>query len=73
MPQVGSFLEIFISALCALCGYYSIKLIGEEYVSEGVLQDEEYESKYEMGILNDSNEAILMNIHTYNMYYCFRR
>lgn len=27
MPQVGSFLEIFISALCALCGYYSIKLI----------------------------------------------
>ena len=53
--------------------YYSIKLIGEEYVSEGILQDEEYESKYEMGILNDSNEAILMNIHTYNMYYCFRR
>lgn len=53
--------------------YYSIKLMGEEYVSEGILQDEEYESKYEMGILNDSNEAILMNIHTYNMYYCFRR
>lgn len=27
MPQVESLLEIFIFVLCALCGYYSIKLI----------------------------------------------
>lgn len=52
--------------------YYSIKLIGEEYVNDGVLQTESYISEYEMGIAKNTDEAVLMNIYTYNIYYCYR-
>jgi len=52
--------------------YYSIKLIGDKYVSDGVIQTEKYSSEYEIGILRDSNEAIMINPYTYNMYYCYR-
>lgn len=51
--------------------YYMIDLIGEEYVNEGVLQEQEYKSQYEIGINEEYGEAILMNVVTYNMYYCY--
>lgn len=51
--------------------YYMINLIGEEFVNEGVLQDQEYKSQYEIGINEDYGAAILMNVATYNMYYCY--
>ncbi len=50
--------------------YYNIKLTSEEYIVDGELQNEDYISEYEIGISND--EAILMNVKTYNMYYCYR-
>ena len=52
--------------------YYSIILTGDEFVNNGVLQTESYKSEYEMGIIKNSDEAILMNVQTYNMYYCHR-
>lgn len=52
--------------------YYSLKLTGEEFVSDGVVQTEPYKSEYEMGIINGTDEAILMNVYSYNMYYCHR-
>ena len=52
--------------------YYSLKLTGEEFVNEGVLQTEAYKSEYEMGIINGKDEAILMNVYSYNLYYCYR-
>ena len=52
--------------------YYSIILTGDEFVNNGVLQTEPYKSEYEMGIIKNSDEAILMNVQTYNMYYCHR-
>lgn len=51
--------------------YYMIDLVGEEFVNNGVLQDQEYKSQYEMGINKEYGEAILMNVSTYNMYYCY--
>lgn len=51
--------------------YYMIDLVGEEFVSNGILQDQEYKSQYEMGINEEYGEAILMNVSTYNMYYCY--
>ena len=53
--------------------YYSIILTGDEFVSDGQLQTELYKSQYEMGIIKDADEAILMNVSTYNMYYCYRK
>lgn len=52
--------------------YYQITLIGDEFVNNGKLQSDAYKSTYEMGILKDTDEAILMNVNTYNMYYCNR-
>lgn len=52
--------------------YYSIKLTGEEFVNDGVIQTEPYKSEYEMGIINGTDEAILMNVYSYNLYYCHR-
>lgn len=52
--------------------YYSIILTGDEFVSDGELQSDPYRSEYEMGIIKDADEAILMNFQTYNMYYCYR-
>lgn len=52
--------------------YYSIILTGDEFVNNGILQTEPYKSEYEMGIIKNSDEAILMNVQTYNMYYCHR-
>lgn len=52
--------------------YYQITLNGEEYVNNGELQSEAYKSKYEMGILKNTDEAIIINVNTYNMYYCYR-
>lgn len=51
--------------------YYMIDLVGEEFVSGGLLQDEPYRSQYDMGINEAAGEAILMNVSTYNMYYCY--
>ena len=53
--------------------YYNIKLNGEEYYNEGKKQDEKYTSEYEFGItgVNTKKQGILMNVKTYNMYYCF--
>lgn len=52
--------------------YYKIILTGDEFVNNGELQSEVYKSTYEIGILKDTDEAILMNETTYNMYYCYR-
>ena len=53
--------------------YYNIKLSGEEYYNEGKKQDEKYSSEYEFGItaVNTKKQGILMNVKTYNMYYCY--
>lgn len=53
--------------------YYSIKLIGDEYVDGGILQNKPYGSTYEMGIITPGNEAILANTQTYRMYYCYKK
>ena len=52
--------------------YYQLTLNGEEFVNNGELQNEIYKSKYEMGIFKDTNEAFMMNVNTYNMYYCYK-
>lgn len=52
--------------------YYQIILNGDEFVNNGKLQSEAYKSTYEMGILKDTDEAVLINVNTYNMYYCYR-
>ena len=52
--------------------YFMLNLDGHEFVDEGVLQDQKYKSEYEMGINNVVGEAILINVVTYNMYYCYR-
>ena len=50
----------------------AIILTGDEFVNYGVLQTELYKSEYEMGIIGNGDEAILMNVQTYNIYYCHR-
>ncbi len=51
--------------------YYSVSLDGEEFVQNGILQTEEYKSQYQMGISTEgSKQAVLMNLTTYNTYYC---
>lgn len=52
--------------------YYSITLTVDKFVNAGILQTQDYKSEYEMGIIKDADEAILMNTGTYNMYYCHR-
>lgn len=52
--------------------YYSIVLTGDEIVDNGVLQTDPYKLKYEMGLTKNSNEAVLINAETYNMYYCHK-
>ena len=53
--------------------YYNIKLTGSEYYNDGVKQDEPYGSEYEFGItaVDTKKQGILMNVKTYNMYYCY--
>ncbi len=53
--------------------YYNIKLDGEEYYVNSVKQDQKYASEYEFGItaVNRKKQGILMNVRTYNMYYCY--
>ena len=53
--------------------YFDVDLDGEEFVSEGTVQGEEYKSSYEFGITgkNTKKEGIIMNKATYNMYYCY--
>lgn len=52
--------------------YYQITLNGEEFVNNGKLQSEVYKSKYEMGISKNTDEAVIINVNTNNMYYCYR-
>lgn len=52
--------------------YYSIILTGDEFVNNGVLQTELYKTEYKMGIVKNSDEAVMINVQTYNMYYCYR-
>ena len=53
--------------------YYNIKLTGSEYYNEGVKQTEPYASEYEFGITakGTKKQGIIMNVKTYNMYYCY--
>lgn len=51
--------------------YYYVTITGDKYVINGKEQAELYKSKYEMGVNNNGDEAILMNMATYNMYYCY--
>lgn len=51
---------------------YSLTLTGDEYVSDGILQNEPYQSTYKVIIAKNTEEALLMNTITYNMYYCYR-
>lgn len=57
--------------------YYSVILDGDEYVINGIVQDEEYGSRYEMGVGLASTGAygnsVLYNLDTGNMYYCTLR
>lgn len=55
--------------------YYSIKLDGDEYYSNGIKQSEPYASDYEFGITakNTKKQGIIMNTKTYNMYYCYQQ
>lgn len=54
--------------------YYYINLNPNEYVNDGALQSNAYESQYEMGVASSLSEmhgqAVLMNVTTYNLYYC---
>ena len=52
--------------------YYSLKLTPDEYVVDGEEKQNYATTKYEIGINNDEDEAILMNESTYNMYYCYK-
>lgn len=55
--------------------YYSVKLIGNEFVIDGELQNQVFNSQYEFAMSNDFdklNEAIVMNANSYNIYYCVR-
>lgn len=52
--------------------YYQLTLNGDEFVNNGDLQSEVYNSTYEIGIIKDTAEAILMNTQTYNSYYCYK-
>jgi len=52
--------------------YYLVKIIGEEYIYDGVLQTEAYMSEYEMGVnIKEFDSAILTNTKTSNIYYCY--
>lgn len=53
--------------------YYNLKLDGSEFYEDSVKQDEVYASEYEFGITanNRKKQGILMNVKTYNMYYCY--
>ena len=66
------FVDLYKTNPGGTANYYSITLIGDEYVNDGILQTEPYKSEYEMGIIKDADEAVLMNTKTYNIYYCHR-
>ena len=53
--------------------YYTIKLDGNEFYSDGEKQDDPYETEYEFGItaVSTKKQGILMNTKTNNMYYCY--
>lgn len=52
--------------------YYNINLKSENYVENGVKTTKTYNTTYEMGVNEDEDQAILMNVNSYNMYYCYR-
>lgn len=52
--------------------YYSIKLSSDKFVYNGVLQSGTRNSEYEMAIIKNSDEALLINANSYNMYYCYK-
>ena len=53
--------------------YYSIILNGNEYVEDGILQNEEYKAEYEMAVNKENNaEDALMNTYSYRLYACFK-
>lgn len=53
--------------------YYNINIDGDEYYNDGKKQDQKYASEYEFGItgVSTKKQGILMNVKTYNMYYCY--
>lgn len=51
--------------------YYSVILNGDEYVNDGILQNEVYKSTYEVAV-DEEGTALFMNVTTYNMYACYR-
>lgn len=56
--------------------YYNVKLVGNEYINNGVKQTQAYNAQYEMGIIDNKDgkrQAILINPYTYRMYYCYER
>lgn len=52
--------------------FYRITLKGDEYVDNGIIQDNVYETSYEMAITDSFDEAVLVNEKSYNMYYCYK-
>jgi Transcription initiation factor TFIIIB, Brf1 subunit/Transcription initiation factor TFIIB len=51
--------------------YYSIKLNGNEFVKDNILQNETYKSELEMGVnILDKSTAVIMNAYTIDIYYC---
>ena len=57
--------------------YYSITLNSEEFVEDGKLQTNKYKSQYEMGVGTALSKtrgmAVLINVSSYNMYYCYMK
>lgn len=52
--------------------YYMIDLDGEEFVNNGVKQQEKYHSEYEIAVQVLERDAVMINPSTYNMYYCIK-
>ena len=63
--------------------YVEIELNGEEFVIDGVVQEDIYKSKYEMALVTENEDGVinskydiysilLINSDTYNMYYAER-
>lgn len=55
--------------------YYRLSLEGDKFISDGEIQTDKYSSIYEMAIIkqNNTTQAIIINEHTYNMYYCYKK
>jgi len=51
--------------------YYLIKLNGEEYVKDSIIQNEEFKANLEIGIdINDKSKAIMIEANTPDIFYC---